>query len=81
MVDSVVVHYLKNFTDRARITKEFKWKIRNNFEVNIDFNHSKNQLIVSLTAIGPDAKMRIDLAIQKIHAFINCFQKNDKVQH
>ena len=31
LVDSIVVHYLKICTDRTVITKELKWKIRDDF--------------------------------------------------
>ena len=58
LVDSVVIHYLK-ILDTKKITINFKWKMRDELEVNIDFNNSRNKN-VTLTAIGPDAKKRID---------------------
>ena len=58
LVDSVVIHYLK-ILDTKKITINFKWKMRDELEVNIDFNNSRKKN-VTLTAIGPDAKKRID---------------------
>ena len=57
-VDSIVIHYLQIF-DTEKITIVFKWKMRDDLEVNIDFNNSRKKN-VSLTAIGPDAKKRIN---------------------
>lgn len=58
LVDSVVIHYLK-ILDTKKISINFKWKMRDELEVNIDFNNSRKKN-VTLTAIGPDAKKRID---------------------
>ena len=57
-VDSIMIHYLQIF-DTKKITIDLKWKMRDDFEVNIDFNNSRKKN-VSLTAIGPDAKKKID---------------------